>query len=478
MRVFHLSAECFPVAKVGGLGDVVGALPKYLNKKGIKAAVVIPYYDRPFVNENKFITIYQGAFLLGDDLQHYNIVKEESDKLGFQLYLIQIPGLLDRPEIYGYPDEQVQFISFQLAFLDWMRHTSDKPDIIHCHDHHSGLVPFFMNFSYKYQSLKDIPTIFTIHNGEYQGWMDWKQAALLPAFDPWKVGYLDWDHAINPMAAAIKCSWKITTVSPGYLNELLISSKGLETLFQAEREKCIGILNGIDDSVWNPETDKMLAQNYTIQTAEQGKQTNKKALCKESGLDNKKPLVVFIGRLVGEKGADLLPDILIQSIERSKDVNFLILGSGEKAIEASLIEVGKKHPTQCSVVIGYNEQLSHRIYAGADFLIMPSRVEPCGLNQLYSLKYGTMPIVSSTGGLKDTVIDFAKDSNGYGITFDTGSLPEAVAAVERAITLYKDRLMLKVLRKRMMSLDFSWDNSANQYKNLYHNLNPTLWSQM
>lgn len=478
MHVFHLSAECFPVAKVGGLGDVVGALPKYLNAKGIKASVIIPYYDRPFVNDNTFTTIYTGNFLLGDNLTPFSILKEQSDNLGFQLYLIHIPGLLDRPEVYGYPDEQVQFISFQLAFLDWILHSTEKPDVIHCHDHHSGLIPFLINFSYRYQALKDIPTVFTIHNGEYQGWMDWKQAALLPAFDPWKVGYLDWDHVINPMAAAIKCSWKVTTVSPGYLNELSISCKGLESLFQAEKQKTIGILNGIDDLVWDPAIDNMLVKNYTMATAESGKLANKKALCKEFNLDQKKALVVFIGRLVGEKGADLLPEILLQSIGRSKEVNFLILGSGEKNIETSLSEISKKFPTQCSVFIGYNEQLSHRIYAGADFLIMPSRVEPCGLNQLYSLRYGTMPVVSNTGGLKDTVKDFVNDSDGYGITFNSDSIPEAVTAVERAVTLYQDRSMLKLLRNRMMSLDFSWDKSANQYINLYQNLNPTLWSQM
>lgn len=477
MHVVHLSAECFPVAKAGGLGDVVGTLPKYLSAGGINASVVIPYYDRPFVHENEFITVYQGTFLLGDEAKPYAVIKERSDKLGFTLSLIHIPGLLDRPEIYSYPDEQLQFISFQLAFLDWLLHTPDKPDIIHCHDHHSGLIPFLINFSYRYNSLKNIPTVFTIHNGEYQGWMDWKQAAMLPAFDPWKAGYLDWNYAINPMAAAIKCSWRFTTVSPGYLDELLLSCKGLETLFRAERQKGLGILNGTDDSVWNPKTDEMIVHNFYTETAEQGKLKNKKALCKEFGLDHKKPLVVFIGRLVTEKGADLLPDILLQSFEKSKEVNFLILGSGEKSIENSLTEIGGKFPTQCCIYIGYNEKLSHRIYAGADFLIMPSRVEPCGLNQLYSLKYGTMPLVSNTGGLKDTVLDFEKDSEGYGITFNTGSVPQAVTAIERALAVYNDSSMLKLLRKRMMSLDFSWNNSANQYIKLYQSLNPTLWNQ-
>ncbi|HXI00664.1 MAG TPA: glycogen/starch synthase [Sphingobacteriaceae bacterium] len=477
MRVFHLSAECFPIAKAGGLGDVVGALPKYLNAGDVNASVIIPYYDRPFVHQNTFITVYQGTFLLGDEPKPYHILKEQTDKLGFPLFMINVPGLLDRTEIYGYPDEQIQFIAFQLAFLDWMLHDPEKPDIIHCHDHHSGLIPFLINYAYRYNSLKDIPTVFTIHNGEYQGWMDWKQAAFLPAFDPWKAGYLDWDYAINPMAAAIKCSWKFTTVSPGYLSELLLNCKGLEPLFQAEWQKGLGILNGIDDSVWNPETDEMISPNYNTKTAGPGKLKNKKVLCTEFGLDHEKALVVFIGRLVTEKGADLLPEILLQSLNKSKEVNFLILGSGEKAIENSLAAIGEKFPTQCSVFIGYNEKLSHRIYAGADFLIMPSRVEPCGLNQLYSLKYGTMPLVSNTGGLKDTVRDFEKDNEGYGITFNTDSIAEAVTAIDRALTVYQDKTLLKLLRERMMSLDFSWNNSANQYIKLYQGLKPTLWNQ-
>ena len=255
-----------------------------------------------------------------------------------------------------------------------------------------------------------------------------------------------------------------------YLEELNVSCRGLETLFQAERQKSTGILNGIDEAVWNPASDSMITRKYTTKTAEQGKEANKKALCKEFGLSSRKPLVAFIGRLVGEKGADLLPDIILQSIENTINVNFLILGSGENAIETSLTSIAEKFPTQCNVFIGYNEQLSHRIYAGADFLIMPSRVEPCGLNQLYSLKYGTMPIVSSTGGLKDTVIDFTNETNGFGIIFNPGDIPAAVSAIQRAVTLYGDRPFLGSLRNRMMLLDFSWEASANQYKKLYQSL--------
>jgi starch synthase len=253
-----------------------------------------------------------------------------------------------------------------------------------------------------------------------------------------------------------------------------LSSKGLEILFRDEYQKSTGILNGIDEQVWDPQTDTMIKPVYDIAGAEKGKLANKKALCKEFNLDYRKPLIAFIGRLVTEKGADLLPDILLQSLAKSKDLSFLILGSGEKAVEDSLTEIAEKFSAQCSGYIGYNEKLSHRIYAGADFLIMPSRVEPCGLNQLYALKYGTMPLVSATGGLKDTVKDFVKDSEGYGITFTPDNIPEAVAAIDRAVTLYKDTSRLQQLRRRMMMLDFSWDNSADQYIKLYKTLKPDI----
>lgn len=470
MNVMHLSAECYPVAKVGGLGDVVGALPKYLRNAGVNASVVLPYYDRKFVQENSFSRVYSSTTEAGGKGFEYDILKEDTGKLGFDLYLIYIEGLLDRKEIYCYPDELKQFISYQVSFVDWISKSDSRPDIIHCHDHHSGLVPFLISHSLRYQHLTHIPTICTIHNGQYQGWMDWDKLDYLPPIDLKKAGLLDWNHCINSLAASVKCCWRFTTVSPNYLNELSSQSNGLELLFKMEHAKGSGIINGIDTSVWNPETDHMISANYATDTAESGKSLNKSDLCKQFDLPDDKPLIVFIGRLVGEKGAELLAPAIDSTLNKFKNkVNILVLGSGDPEIEASLIKLTGKHKKHYGLYIGYDEELSHKMYAGADFLLMPSRVEPCGLNQLYAVRYGTMPIVHTTGGLKDTVIDIGV-TEGYGITFDLLSIETIVASIGRALKIYSNKKNLLSTRKRMMSLDFSWDRSAKEYIDLYHSL--------
>lgn len=471
MHVIHLSAECYPVAKVGGLGDVLGALPKYLNAAGIKTSVVIPYYERPFVATHLFNVVHEGSFQLRDENITFKILKENAGTLGFDLYLVHITGLLDRPEVYSYPDEHLQFIAFQIAFLEWTLKLAEKPDILHCHDHHTGLIPFLINHAYRYSSLKKTPTIFTIHNAQYQGAIGWENASYLPSFDPWKAGLLDWNNLINPLASAVKCCWKYTTVSPGYMNELPVNNSGLQELFRMEQQKGIGILNGIDTGIWNPSQDKTLVQPYTIETVNNGKEANKSDLCGNFSLDRRKPLISFIGRLAGEKGADLLSLIISETLNSfPEEVNFIVLGSGDYSIENSLLDIKQRYPDRCAVYIGYNEELSHQVYAGTDFLIMPSRVEPCGLNQLYSLRYGTMPIVNRIGGLKDTVIDFEDSDDGYGICFDQASVSAACHAINRAIDLFGDKQRLNGFRKRMMALDFSWQHSADQYIQLYKTL--------
>ncbi len=471
MQVVHLSAECYPVAKVGGLGDVVGALPKYQNSLGIQASVVMPYYKKKFISENHFDSIFEGSLALGTTLFNFKVLKETTDKLGFPLFLIYISGLLDREEIYSYPDETEQFIAFQLAFLEWASQLKKKPDIVHCHDHHTGLIPFLMYHSRRYKKLAHIPTVVTVHNAEYQGWFGWDKLSYLPDIDLSKTGLLDWNGTINPLAAAIKCCWRFTAVSPTYLEELSYNSNGLEYLFAGEKQKGVGIINGIDTDIWNPETDSMLMSNYTTKTAKKGKLENKRWISKEFGFAVTKPLIAFIGRLVGEKGADLLPQVILNCItELHSKVNILILGSGLADIEDELTILSKKHKKQFNCFIGYNETLSHRIYASADFILMPSRIEPCGLNQLYALRYGTIPIVRNTGGLKDTVIDYEIDANGYGICFNDTNIKSIMEAIHRAVTSYQSPSQLQLLRTRMMALDFSWSKSANHYVNLYKNL--------
>jgi starch synthase len=469
MEVLHLSAECYPVAKTGGLGDVVGALPKYQNALGLNAMVVMPYYERKFVQTHQLEIVFSGSSKLGYRIFDFQILKEVDNTLGFELYLVKIPNLLDRPEIYCYPDESEQFIAFQLSVLQWIIESEKKVDVFHCHDHHSGLVPFLMQHSAKFNSLKDIPSIFTIHNAQYQGWLGWEKFYYLPEVDPSDGGLLEWGDCINPLASAVKCAWKFTTVSPSYLKELSINSNRLEFLFQLEGQKGLGIINGIDVAVWNPKTDPMINHNYSVTTVKSGKQKNKEELCKDFDLDPSKPLITFIGRLVGEKGADKLAELVKEiSLRNPDEFSFLILGSGDKETENQLNHL-KTYIKNYNCYIGYDEVLSHKIYASADFILMPSRVEPCGLNQLYALKYGTIPIVRSTGGLKDTVIDF-EEKEGYGIRFENVDSLEMVTALQRAITLYKDSKKVNQLRKLMMGLDFSWNKSAQEYDQLYNSL--------
>jgi starch synthase len=471
MEIIHLSFECYPVAKAGGLGDVVGALPKYQTKAGHYAKVVMPMFRTKFLYQHEWDVDFKGRANLGDWWFDYTVIKERNNTLGFDLFLIDINGLLDRENIYGYADDTQRYVGFQIAFVNWLNHWQHKPDVIHCHDYHVGLVPFMIKYCYEYNRLGDIPTVLTIHNAQYQGWMGWNQRDLLPAFDDWKSGLLEWNGDINPLASAVKNAWKVTTVSWSYMEELRYNSNGLEALFEYERGKCTGILNGIDADVWNPATDKFIELNYDADDVEENKQTNKEALCKEFNLNPQKPLIVFIGRLVGEKAADLLPDAIVSSMYSVQGyVNFLVLGSGEPHVEWQLKQLAQSFPANYNVMIGYNEALSHRMYAGADFLLMPSRVEPCGLNQMYAMQYGTVPMVRSTGGLKDTVTDMG-DWQGWGIRFNNANISDIVHAVTRAVGLYyDDPVSLNNMRKHMMQIDNSWEKSVQQYLNIYQSL--------
>ncbi len=466
MEIIHLSAECYPVAKVGGLGDVVGALPKYQNKLGHFAKVVMPAYQTKFLRENEFESVYDGWSKLGFHSFPVRILREKTNKLGFDLYLVHISGLMDREMVYGYNDDTERFLAFQIAVLDWMAQWEHRPDVVHCHDHHTGLVPFMMANCQQYRSLSHIPSVVTIHNAQYQGQFGWDKLHYIPAFDLWHAGQLGWTGAINPLAAAIKASWRVTTVSPSYLDEISYKANGLESLLAQERSKSVGILNGIDNEVWNPQTDPMLEKKYNVRTVDSGKKANKEALCRVFNLNPDKPLFTFIGRLVGEKGADLLPDIFYNALMQANgEINVLVLGSGDSQVEGRLNHLKDGFPGNYNVFIGYNEQLSHQIYAGADFLLMPSRVEPCGLNQMYALRYGTIPIVRRIGGLKDTVTDIG--DGGFGVCHDQTSVWDVNHAIGRAFDLYKDNKRVKEIRKFMMQLDHSWDHAAQQYIDLY-----------
>ncbi len=469
MEVVHISAECYPVAKAGGLGDVVGALPKYQNKAGITSKVVMPMYRTPFLYTSDWVVDYKAKAYMGAWEFEYTIIKEATNKLGFDLFLVDIHGLLDRQKIYGYADDAERFTAFQIAVVHWMSHWNHRPKAVHCHDYHAGLIPFMMKHCYDYHHLQSVPTVLTIHNAQYQGWMPWAQSMLIPKWDLSKKGLLDWDNCINPLAAAIKCASKVTTVSPSYMQELMHHANGLETLIASEKNKCVGILNGIDHEVWNPATDPYLTVHFDVDTVTAGKQKNKENICEQFGLDTTKPLFVFIGRLVVEKAADVLPGALQTAVGAyGAKASYLILGSGDPAVEAGLTNIAYAN-NNIKVSLGYNETLSHQLYAAADFLLMPSRVEPCGLNQLYAMRYGTVPMVRSTGGLQDTVVDMG-DAGGYGIRFTHANETDIVHSIGRAIEVFENKTHLLWMRERMMQINHSWEQTVQSYTNVYKTL--------
>ncbi|MEX1011377.1 MAG: glycogen/starch synthase [Balneolaceae bacterium] len=476
MHNLHISAECYPAAKAGGLGDVVGSLPKYLNRSGTKSSVIIPFYETEWILERETEAIFEGKAPYGHREFSFSIVKVVDVDPGFDLYLAQIPGRFDRPGIYSDPlsgyaywDEMDRSFNFQIAVLEWMSSMANSPSIVHCHDHHTALVPFMMSQCNRYERLQKIPTLLTIHNGEYQGRYAKDNYRRLPAFNLEALGLLDWDGELNALASGIKCAWRVTTVSEGYLDELMQDCHGLEKLLRDEKEKMAGLINGIDTEVWNPETDPWLDENFGRESVKTGKQANKNAICLEFDLDPNRPLFAFIGRLVGEKGADHLPALIRNVLEAEQDVSFLILGTGDPELEEILRELNGRHTGYVNTRLEYNEALAHRIYASADFLLMPSRVEPCGLNQMYAMRYGTVPIVRATGGLADTVRD-RSEKGGYGFLFDELSLPETMTALLRAVQFYEKRSAFTRNRKKLMGLDFSWDVAAGRYKDLYRDL--------
>jgi len=466
IKAIHVSAECYPIAKVGGLADVVGALPKYQEEAGIETKVVMPFYQNSFTEDHTFKTVYKSEVSLGEQTYKVNLKKLKKNVLDIDVLFIDIPELLFKDFVYSENDTE-RFVAFQIAVMDWILSLNEKPSIIHCHDHHTGLIPFMAQECYAYESLNKIPIVFSIHNAQYQGWFSHDKLYYFPEFNINNVGLLDWDGQINPLAAAIKCAWRVTTVSPNYMKELQHSANGLESLLSHENQKCVGILNGIDAKVWNPETDAFIEKNYSEKNIQTGKTQNKKLLCKKFSFTQSKPLFAFIGRLVYEKSADLLPQVFEHLLQQN-NCNILILGSGNKVLEDELQKLKEKFPSNYNHAMGYDEKLSHQIYAGADFLLMPSRIEPCGLNQMYAMRYATVPIVNKTGGLQDTVKDISK--KGIGFTHEEATVDQIVNAAERAIEFYENKTKLKEVRKKMMQLDHSWNNAAKEYINLYKSI--------
>jgi starch synthase len=474
MRILHVAAECYPAAKAGGLGDVAGALPKYLQNEGHDAAVIIPGYHLPWILKHTWEERFEGMVRMGGVQVPFRILELIDADLGFTLFSVDVPGLFDRNGIYndpetgyGYSDEVERYIVFQQAVLKFVQHIGGI-DILHCHDHHTGLIPFMVKYCPEYRNLNSIPTIFTIHNGQYHGAFAWDKAYLLPWYDAEARGLLEWSNWINPMAAAIKCCWRLTTVSNGYLEELQHNANGLESLLRQERMKSAGIVNGIDSEVWNPSADPMIAKQleHDVQAY---KAANKAVITSRFQVNPDLPLITFIGRLVYEKGADLLPEAIARFLYEGGQASFVVLGTGDPRIREAIVQLKHQFVNYFDTSIEYNETLSHQLYAGSDFLVMPSRVEPCGLNQLYAFRYGTIPIVRTTGGLAETVRDIS-EQDGNGLRFNDLSVEAISNSFHRAAMLANDADLLDHMRQHILNLDFSWEKATQHYIRIYQSL--------
>lgn len=475
MKVLHIAMECYPAAKSGGLGDVVGALPIYTNRAGCPTSVIIPKFATKWLNQRQYREVFSQWIQLDGEGVWFAIEEVVDAGLGFPLYVANIPGKFDRPGVYSdpsggwYADEVERYLCFQQAVLKWVVDMQWKPEILHCHDHHTGLVPFMVKHCPEYYSIRHIPTVFTIHNGAYHGAFSWEKVNLMPLFDANARGLLDWGNAICPLAAAIKTCWQLTTVSPGYLEELHTDSNGMEGLLRSEWQKSRGIINGIDTDLWDPKADPMIAHQFDGKNVADYKAKNKARLLDRFRIIPGLPIITFIGRLVREKGADLLPDAIRMALGSGVKAAFVILGTGDRALMDSFAHMKGQLSGYFDVALEYNEALAHQLYAGSDFLIMPSRVEPCGLNQMYACRYGTIPIVRSTGGLKNTIPDIGEEG-GRGIRFDNFSVEDAAMAIYRAERVYRNEEVFQHLRTRIMDADFSWESSAKAYMDMYDDL--------
>ena len=467
MKVLYASSEAYPFAMSGGLADVAGALPKALRKRFIGCRVVMPLYGS--VSEElrqKMTFICSITVPVAWRRQYCGIFEAHVD--GVIYYLIDNQYYFKRDGLYGHFDDAERFAFFSRAVLEIIPYIGFIPDVIHCNDWQTALIPMYLNSFYKYDDLyKNIKTVFTIHNIQYQGKYGYELTEDVLGFPKEHQSLLDYDNCLNFMKGAIQCSDKVTTVSPTYAKEILdpYYSHGLDGILKNFTYKLTGIVNGIDVDVYNPETDTLIYKNYSVEDIS-GKAYNKAQLQKELGLPEKAdaPIIGIVTRLVKHKGIDLVKCVFEDLLKA--DLQFAILGSGEWEFEEFFTQMANKYPDKVGLVVGFKPQLAHRIYAGADIFLMPSQSEPCGLAQMVALRYGTIPIVRQTGGLNDTITD-SGDNQGNGFTFSSYNAHDMQEAVWRSIAGYADKDGWAVLRERAMKCDNSWGTSANAYIKLY-----------
>jgi len=478
MRIAICASEGAPYAKSGGLGDVMEALPAALSRiEGNEVALFLPYYNKIKSNASYEVEqVAQFRVSLGWRQQYCGVMKltNRADKV--QVYFLDNDYYFGgrTGSIYGDMDDGERFAFFSRACLDAMVALQFIPHIIQCNDWQTALIPVYLKAVYFYQFPKT-RCMYTIHNIEYQGW------ANASFFDdmlglPWEYRTtLDMNHSVNVMKGAIETADLVTTVSETYARELMYPyyAHGLDGILANNAWKLTGITNGIDTNTFNPETDKALPAHFNAETFREGKAACKAALQKEVGLpvEPDVPLMVMVTRLAGHKGLDLLCYIA-RRLMWEENAQLLILGTGEAQYETFFRDLANQFPQQVSAKITFNLPLANRIYAGGDIYLMPSKSEPCGLSQMNAMRYGTVPVVHATGGLKDTVPPADENGEGgLGFTFQSYNADDFYASLRRCLDLYNyNREGFRALQKRGMEMDFSWDVPAAKYMELFRNM--------
>ena len=484
MNVVMAAAECVPFAKVGGLGDVIGALPLALEKLGVNVSVVLP--------RHRVIDLHKFGFepypVPGNDAVPvsyeripFDVHRGKLPNSSVDVFLLGNDRFFDRPGIYvdpvsgkDYLDQPDRWVFFQRAVMEFFKSAVPAPDILHCHDHQTGLIPAYLQKFYRTDhSFPQTRSVFTIHNLGYQGLFP-RDVMVRSGFDEaefYPAGPFEFYGAMNFMKAGIVYADLVTTVSPTYAREIQDSREfgyGLEGVLQERSGSLIGILNGIDDQVWNPATDPLIATTYSASDLA-GKLENKKALLKKFALEGTNldwPVLAMISRIDVQKGFDLLVRILDDLL--SRDLYFVLLGSGNKETEAHIRAIIDRHPGKAGIRFDFDNGSAHITEAGADIFLMPSKYEPCGLNQMYSLRYGTVPIVRRTGGLADTVEEFNPiNRKGTGFVFTDYDANQFRAAINRALAVWPDKKTWRALARNGMRKEFGWENSAKKYMETY-----------
>ncbi|MCH7921420.1 MAG: glycogen synthase GlgA [Nitrospinae bacterium] len=476
LKICIAASEVAPFAKTGGLADVAGALPKALRALGHRVAIIMPRYQMVDVERH-------GLRRLGVSIEVPIAGRIEKAELlegaldgGVPVYFIEKPSYYDRPALYGTPegdyhDNAERFIFFSRGVLEAIKALDLGPQVLHCNDWQTGLAPVYLKTLYREDSaLAGLATVFSVHNLGYQGlfWhLDMPMTGL--GWELFTIDGLEFYGKLNFLKGGLMFADVLSTVSETYAKEIQTEEFGhrLDGVLRHRSADLYGIVNGIDYEVWNPATDSHLGANYTPDDLA-GKAACKKALQKEMGLPTRAdtPVVGIVSRLAAQKGLDLIVEAMGRLM--ALGLQLVILGSGEAVYHEALQEAAERYPRQLGLMLGFDEGLAHRIEAGADMFLMPSRYEPCGLNQLYSLKYGTIPVVRATGGLEDTIVDYSEErGEGTGFKFRSYVAEEMVEAVARACRLYSDQKAWRRIVNEAMAQDFSWDASARAYDALY-----------